>query len=202
VINWLKLMMGSFLKGTPSVKSQKIMITGPQGSGKTTQAKKIAKKIDVYFVGAGDLLRQFAKESSGMAAKVKNDLESGRLVDNEIIGNLLRKTLSQPEYRKGFVADGYPRSLSQLEVYNPDYDRVVYLKVSDEEAERRLLDRSREDDTSEAIKERLSWYHKETAPLLEYYQKQKKLVTIDGERSIEEVAADIEDKLRVEGKND
>lgn len=174
------------------------MITGPQGSGKTTQAEILAKKLNLPFVGAGELLREYVEEGGKKSEEVREDLEEGHLVDDKVVASLVKDEISKEVYKEGFVADGYPRALHQLEVFSPDYDKVIYLKLSDEEAQKRLLSRGREDDTPEAIKERLSWHHEETRPLLDHYREKDCLITVNGEKSIEEVANEIEDKLRAE----
>lgn len=173
----------------------KILITGPQGSGKTTQAEILAKHLNLPFVGAGDLLREFAKGRSEESVKVRQDLAAGRFVDDNVLAKLMSQNLAQSRFQNGFVADGYPRSFSQLKVFDPKFDQVFYLEISDEEAEERLLRRGREDDTAEVIKERWRWYHRETDPILDYYQKLGILVVIDAGRSIEEVTREIEAKL-------
>lgn len=180
----------------------KILITGPQGSGKTTQAEILAKKLNLPFIGAGELLRQFVENGGEGSASVKADLEDGELVDNNIIAQLMKSELSKEDCQKGFVIDGYPRAFSQLQLFAPEYDQVFYLKLSDEEAKKRLLLRGREDDNPEAIEERLKWYHEETRPVLEYYQQNGKLTTVDGDRSVKEVAAEIEGKLKVQVTNE
>lgn len=177
------------------LKIRRIMITGPQGCGKTTQAHLIADKLGVPFVGAGDLLRELAEEDTEAGRSVKASMDKGELVDDSILAGLIKKEVSQPEYQKGFVADGYPRTHAQLDHFDPNYDKVFYLKISDSEAERRLLGRGREDDTPKLIRERLKWYHEETQPLLDYYRKVDKLVIVDGERSIEDVSREIEKVL-------
>lgn len=173
----------------------KIVITGPQGSGKTTQAEILAKKLGLCFIGTGDLLRDLAEKKSQLGEKIEETLNSGELADDRIVTGLVRGKIESSICSKGFVTDGYPRTFSQHQLYDPGFDKVFYLKISDGEAERRLLKRGREDDTSALIKERLSWYHEQTQPLLDYYQKQGKLVTINGESSIEKVSQEIMDRL-------
>lgn len=175
---------------------KRILITGPQGSGKTTQAEIIAQKLGVAFIGAGDLLRDFAKRSNSEAKDVSKDLLQGQLVDDQVIGKLMSEQINSAEAKKGFVVDGYPRSLSQLNTYDPEYNKVIYLKISDEEAEKRLLARGREDDTLEKIRTRLSWYHEETEPILNSYRNLNILSIVNGEQPIEKVTEEIESCLK------
>lgn len=174
----------------------RIMITGAQGSGKTTQAELLSKKLGLPMVGTGTLLREFAAGDSKESLMTREALRLGQLVDDRIVCSLVEKKLNQKECRDGFVVDGYPRSPSQLKHYSPYYNQVFYIDISDEEAVNRLLKRGREDDTYQAIKERLEWYHQETKPVVDYYEKLRKLVKINGELSLNQVAEQIWDKLK------
>lgn len=182
----------------------KILITGPQGSGKTTQAKVLAQKLGACFIGAGDLLRKFAEGDSKDAKMIKIAVGNGQLVDDLIIARLVKEKVAQEECIQGIVTDGYPRTWSQYKLYDPGFDQVFYLDVPDEEVEKRLLDRGRGDDTLKLIKERLGWYHKRTKPLLEYYSNLGKLTIINASQplgmsdaqSIEKIAVEIEEKVK------
>lgn len=195
MINWLNLKIRRAFPAVVVKKKPRIMITGPQGSGKTTQARILAEKLGVPMVGAGELARKFANSGHKDSQKVSAAIAEGQLIDDGIMGDLVKKEIAQQSYEKGFVTDGYPRAMSQLKIFNPSYDQVFYLKLSDQEAKKRLLQRGRADDTPEAIKERLEWYHYETSQLLDYYSKRGKLVIIDGDQSIEGVAKEIAAKL-------
>jgi len=175
--------------------SPKIMLAGPQGSGKTTQAKLLAEKLGILFIGAGEVLRKLAQEETEEGRNIKAELDKGELVDNQLMADLIKKEMEGSEASKGFITDGYPRSLDQIGNFSPDFTKVFYLELSDEEAEKRLLLRNRGDDTPEAIRERLSIYHQLTEPVLEFYQNQGKLVRIDGSGTIEEVAQAIQSRL-------
>lgn len=171
----------------------KILVIGPVGSGKSTQGKFIASSFKLAFVSAGELLRQKAQEQSEDGKVAKEAIEKGQLVEGSLMGRLVKEQAQQNE---GFVLDGYPRRLDQLQYFDPRFDKVFYLHVPDEAVIKRMLKRGRADDTEEVIKERLKIYHQQTEPVLEYYQKQGKLIKIDGSKSIEEVSKDIELNLK------
>jgi adenylate kinase len=175
---------------------RRILITGPQGSGKTTQGEIIAKKLELCLVNTGELLRELAEGDSEESRIIKEALAKGELADDRIVSSEVKKKISQPECRKGFITDGYPRRIEQLSLFDPKFDKVFYLQVPDDVVEQRLLGRGREDDTPELIQNRLEWYHQEINPLLDHYRKEGKLVTIDGSKSIEEIASEIDKHLR------
>lgn len=169
----------------------KILITGPQGSGKTTHAKIVAEKFHLCFVKTGDIVRNKALENDDDGRKLKEALDRGELADDEIIANLVEKELEKLNCRDNFVMDGYPRRLPQLKIFDPKFDRVFYLDLSDEMAVERMLKRGREDDTPDVIKERLMLYHKETEKVLAHYRQMGILIEVNAARSIEEVSGDI-----------
>ena len=162
---------------------------GPQGSGKSTQAKMLAEKFGLCFISSGDLLREKAKEDSDEGRLIKLQMNQGILVDDSILAQLIENKVN--ECGGKFVMDGYPRRMSQIDAYDPNLKKVFILKVSDEEILKRLLARGRFDDTEENIKKRLEWHHKETQPVIEYYKNQGILVEINGLGTVEEIARQI-----------
>jgi adenylate kinase len=175
----------------------KVLVAGLPGSGKTTQAKIISSKLKVPLVSTGSILREIAKEKSIRAKKINEDLLSGQLVDDDLVKDLVKERVSKKDCEDGFVADGYPRSLEQLELFDPKYDRVIYLRVSEQLVEKRLLSRGRLDDKEDVIEERFEVFHHETEPLIESFKQSGILVSVDGSGSIEEVA----DKIMMALKN-
>lgn len=173
----------------------RILVSGPQGSGKTTQAEILANKLKVPVVEAGSLLRELAESPTELGQSVKKELAEGHLVQDEIIANLIKEKVGNLGGGGSFVGDGYPRSVESLQNYDPRYDLVFYLEIADGEVEKRLLQRGRADDTPQLIRERLAEYHLRTEPVLSYYAKLGKLVRVDGTGSIEEVAQKITDHL-------
>lgn len=173
----------------------RILITGPQGSGKTTHAQILTQKLRLTQIDAGEILRELAEIESTEGKSVKKDLEVGKFVEDRIIANLIREKVSNLG-GGNFVMDGYPRTMESLKLYNPDFDQVFYLEVPDQEVEKRLLLRGREDDKPEIIQKRLKLFHQVTEPVLDYYRQQHKVIKVDADRSIEVVAEDIEKKVR------
>lgn len=165
----------------------KILLIGPQGSGKSTQADLLARQLNVPKITVGDIFRDLAKQDSEQGKKIKAILEAGKLVDDDLTARIVKEKLSREEFKEGFVVDGYPRTLEQANIFDPNYDKVFYLNLQQEKATERLLKRGRADDTSELIKKRLDLYQEQTQPLLDYYKDLGKLIEIEGEGSIEQV---------------
>ncbi len=175
----------------------KILLIGPQGSGKTTQAKILAQKLGLKFSGTGEMLREIAKEGGPEAEKLNEIFATGKLLDDQTICRLVKETLSDSDYRNGFIIDGYPRTIQQKNIFDPNFDIVFYIKITDKEAIRRLVNRGRFDDTPEVIKNRLDLYHQETGPLLDIFLNEGKLWVVEGEQSIEAVTEQIFKRLNL-----
>lgn len=178
-------------------KDMNIVILGPPGSGKSTQAELLAKSIGVPCLEAGDLLYYFSQENSQRGRKIKKAMETGNLVEGQLMVDLITEQLKSASYKNGVVIDGFPRDLEQAEKFKSYMDKVLYIKVSDEENTKRLLKRGRKDDTPDLIRKRLEIYHQQTTPVLEFYRQKGILIEVDGERPIEEIHKDIINKLKV-----
>lgn len=165
---------------------KKILIIGPQGSGKTTQAKLIAEKLGYKYLGTGEIFRESIENQEPGSEKLKVIL-NGNLVDNETACSLVREKLIEMASQKGVVIDGYPRNIEQKNIFDPFFDAVFYIRISDQVAIKRLLERGRSDDTHQAIQKRLEIYHRETGPLLDVFLNEGNLWIIDGDRSVEQV---------------
>ena len=181
----------------------RISILGPQGSGKGTQAAKIATAYGIPHVATGDILRAAVANGSELGRRVKPILDRGDLVPDDLMVGLIRERLERED---GFVLDGFPRTVPQaealdamLEEIEKPLDVVLLLEVSDDVAVERLLQRGavehRADDEPEAIRNRLRLYHELTEPVVERYRAEGRLVAVNGEQSVEDVHDEIEDAL-------
>jgi len=187
-----------------------ILILGPQGAGKGTQAKRIAVEYGIAHIASGDMLRRAIAENTPLGRKVQPIYDSGALVPDDLMIELFRERLSQPDAAEGFILDGFPRTLPQAEALDAmlrDIDRrpdlVLEIQVPDDVAVARLRRRAaieqRPDDTPEAIRRRLELYHEETEPLVEHYRIRGNVVGIHGDRSENEVFAEIQTALEQAG---
>lgn len=181
----------------------RILILGPQGSGKGTQAKAIAARHETPHVATGDILREAVARGTDLGRRVQPILVRGDLVPDELMVDLIRERLAGEE---GFVLDGFPRTVPQAEALDvmldgigKPLDAVILLQVSDEVATSRLQVRmeaeGRADDSPGAIRNRLRLYHELTEPVVERYRAEGTLIVVDGDRTITEVADSIEDAL-------
>lgn len=169
----------------------RVLLFGPVGSGKSTQAAVLAKKLNVPHLSTGDFFRDLASKNSKLSKVVKEKLGRGELVADALTLRLIKEELKNSRYRLGYVIDGFPRNVHQAEAFKNGIDRAIYLDVSDEAATSRLLKRRRRDDTKELIKKRLTFYHQETEPIISFYGQLGILERVDGERSIEDISKDI-----------
>ncbi len=183
-----------------------VLLLGPQGSGKGTQAARISEAYGIAHVATGDMLRAAIADGTELGRRIKAVYDRGELVPDELMIELIRERLEEEDARDGFVLDGFPRTMAQARALDEmlrDLGRelsvVFELQISDEACMVRLLKRAelegRPDDTPEAIRKRLELYHSQTEPLVEYYRAQGNLVGIHAERSIDEVFEEIQQAL-------
>jgi adenylate kinase len=181
----------------------RILILGPQGSGKGTQARRIAANRDIPHVATGDILRTAIAEGAELGEQVAPVLERGDLVPDDLMVELIRERLADED---GFVLDGFPRTVPQAEALDAvldeigkPLDAVILLEVGDDVALERLLERraeeGRTDDAPDVIRNRLRLYHGLTEAVVDRYRDSRMLVAVDGERPVQEVAAAIDDAL-------
>lgn len=171
----------------------KIVIVGIQGAGKSTQGNLLSEKYSIPYLSSGHIFRQMMKEKTPLGRLLKETVNSGALVPDDLTLKIVLEYLHKPEYKDGYILDGFPRTVVQAEAFKDGVDQVVFLDVTDKEALWRISGRmaEREDETLMAIRKRIDLFHEWTMPVLGYYRSQKKLIEIDGEQSVEEVFADI-----------
>ena len=172
----------------------RVVLLGPPGAGKGTQAQKLADKLGIPHISTGDLFRTNISHGTKLGLEAKRYLDAGDLVPSELTNALVDDRLDEPDAAGGFILDGYPRSLEQaralhdmLERRGTRIDAVLEFRVSQEVLLERLNGRGRADDTEEVILNRMNVYCDETAPLLEYYRDELK--TVDAVGTMDEVFA-------------
>ena len=177
----------------------KIVLIGIQGSGKSTQGNLLSEKLGVPYLSTGHIFRELAKEKTPLGRYIKETMNCGYLFPDDKTLEIVNDYLSRPEYQKGYILDGFPRTIEQAEKFKNGISAVFYFKVSDEEALRRLSlrDDDREDAATAAIQRRIKIFHKFTEPVIEYYNSQGKLHEVNGEDSIDEVQSQISHILNI-----
>jgi adenylate kinase len=172
----------------------RIVLLGPPGAGKGTQAQKLAEKLGIPHISTGDLFRDNISRETELGVEAKQYLDSGDLVPATLTNRLVDDRLNDADAADGFILDGFPRSVEQAEALkdmlaarNTKLDAVLEFRVSEEELLDRLKSRGRADDTEDVILNRMKVYRDETAPLLDYYSDELK--TVDAIGSLDEVFA-------------
>ena len=202
-----------------------IILMGPPGAGKGTQAEKLVEKFGVVHISTGDMFRKAVKEETALGLEAKRYMDSGQLVPDELVIGIIKERMAQPDCAGGFILDGFPRTVAQAEALDQmgvAIDRVIEIDVPDEAIVTRMSGRrvcegcgasyhmthnppaaegvcdkcggklvTRKDDDPKTVQQRLETYHRQTQPLVDYYQKAGKLRTIDGNQPLEEASAAI-----------
>ena len=180
----------------------RLLIIGPPGAGKGTQAAVIAGKLGVPHIATGDIFRANVADATLLGQEAQSYMDAGELVPDSVTNGMMIDRLQQADAADGFLIDGYPRNADQadalaeyLSIHGQNLDVVVQLVVDDEHVLERLLERARQqgrtDDTDVVIRHRLDIYHASTEPLIEYYRERDLLRTVDGIGSIEDITARI-----------
>ena len=192
----------------------RIVLLGPPGVGKGTQASLIAEKLGTPHLSTGEMLRAAVRSGTDIGKTADAVMERGELVPDELIVAVVIERIAQPDATHGFVLDGFPRTIAQAEAFDDllhaaqlTLDHAIELKIDEKILLDRILNRAREahqagaiargDDNREALEVRLGVYNQQTAPLIEYYRSKSILRTIDGLQAVDDVQADI---LKAVGK--
>ena len=179
-----------------------IIIFGPPGAGKGTQSKFIVSKFNLYQLSTGDLLRNEIKNKTKLGSEISSIINSGELVSDNIVGDLIEKFVSNNTYKNKIIFDGYPRTLNQaknlddlLKKHQQKIDIVLKLSVSLETVKKRILERKsqeqRADDNEQIAIKRYQTYEKSTEPLIDFYKQMNLLKVIDGEGNISQINKEI-----------
>lgn len=171
----------------------KLVLIGIQGAGKSTQGNLLSQQLKIPYLSTGHIFREIAKETTPLGKNVKLLMTSGKLIPDDQVIEIVNSYLSKPAYKRGYILDGFPRTLTQAKKFSNNVDRVVEVHIPDKEALWRLAYRNekRDDDTIEAIKKRIELFKQFTQPVLDYYNKEKKLIIIDGTQTVQEVNDEI-----------
>src|SRR3569833_1890958 len=186
----------------------RLILLGPPGSGKGTQAQRLVQRYGIVQLSTGDMLRAAVAAQTPIGLKAKDIMAAGHLVPDEVVVGIIKDRIEQPDAANGFILDGFPRTVPQAEALDDlltrermNLDAVIELKVNEavllERVERRAAETRargeevRPDDTPEVLTRRLSNFREQTEPLIHYYSDRRKLATVDGMMSIEEVTEEI-----------
>ena len=203
----------------------KLILLGPPGAGKGTQAEILSKKLDIPTISTGNILRAAVKNGTPVGLKAKEYMDAGKLVPDEVIIGVISERLAEADCQNGFILDGVPRTIPQAEALEKagiSFDAVVSIEISDEEIVERMAGRrvcaacgapyhvknmppkvegvcdacggkleARADDKPEVVRDRLSVYHKETAPLKDFYAARNLLKTVDNQPTVAETTTAI-----------
>ena len=182
-----------------------LILFGPPGAGKGTQADFLINKYNIVQISTGDMLREEVKLGTELGKTAKSIMEKGDLVSDEIIISMIERRIIKPDCKNGFILDGFPRTLQQaidldniLNKLNIHIDKVIEINVEENVLLERITKRAleskltRDDDNSEILKNRIVVYKKDTLPVLKYYKNLNKLYSIDGMQSVERVSKDIQ----------
>jgi adenylate kinase len=185
-----------------------IILFGPPGAGKGTQSKYLVKKLNCFQISTGDMLRNEIKKDSEIGKKITDNMNEGKFVNDEIVNDLIKEVLFDPQKKNKLIFDGYPRSLSQaknldtlLDSSNQKVDFIFFLNVNKDtiikRIEKRKVLEKRSDDNTNIILNRYDTYMSSTKPVLDFYSKNSNFTEIDGTLEIDQITSKINDILQV-----
>ena len=188
------------------MSARRLLLLGPPGAGKGTQARLLVEALGVPQVSTGDMLREAVASGSAVGRDAKAFMDSGRLVPDEVVIGVTEQRLRQPDAGRGFILDGFPRTVGQARALDAllaklgvKLERCITMRVDEEELVRRLLGRAeiegRSDDNESAIRTRMDEYRRKTAPLVDHYRAGGVLAEVDGMGGVEQVAKRIQEAL-------
>jgi len=183
-----------------------MILMGPPGAGKGTQAQVVAERYSIPAISTGDIFRKNASEGTELGIQAQRFMDAGEYVPDELTNLMVRNRIDEPDADRGFLLDGYPRTLAQVEELDGMIkhtghvlDAVVVLTVDEEELVQRLLQRAetegRADDTEEVVRRRQEVYHDQTAPLIDVYRDRGIMIEVDGMGEVDEVSKRVFDAL-------
>ncbi|QJC22292.1 adenylate kinase [Arcanobacterium buesumense] len=182
--------------------SFRLILTGAPGAGKGTQATAVSQELGIPAISTGEIFRAEIAEKSDIGLEAQRYISEGNLVPDSVTNEIVRRRLAQADATNGFLLDGYPRTLEQIDALDQmladkgeQIDAMIEISIADEEVSHRLLKRAeiegRADDTPDVIAHRVAVYHEATEPIVGAYRNRNKLITVDGMGTIEEVRARI-----------
>jgi adenylate kinase len=189
------------------VSARRLLLLGPPGAGKGTQARFLVERLGVPQISTGDMLRAAVAAGSEVGLRAKSFMDAGKLVPDAVVIGVAEERLRQPDAAEGFVLDGFPRTVAQAEALDlllarlgSKLERCVVLTVDEDELVERLLRRAgiegRSDDNDESIRTRMQEYRRKTEPLVDHYRERGVVAEVDGIGEIDEVAARIQAAIR------
>jgi adenylate kinase len=188
--------------------TSRLVLFGPPGAGKGTQAAALSASLSVPHISTGDIFRGAVASGTPMGLEAKSYLDKGDLVPDEVVIGMIRDRLTQSDTHSGWLLDGFPRTVAQakaldelLQDIGQSLEGVLNLQVPTTTLVERLLSRGRQDDAEEVIRRRLQVYQEQTEPLIEFYRNRDRLVDINGNLTVEEVTTSIHKALDNLDKN-